>query len=152
MAENTTLRKLDLHNESYYKVSVLHGIAGNTSIEDLVVWGELIVGLFYTMHDRSVIFFHPNLIACSLPQCAGSVHSGDDVVAEALATTCVANTNLRSVMMMFIPPLPVMKSLTTRQVPLEELVIGAALVCWLQCLIEQLIVHLLWYNFIYLSL
>ena len=41
-------------------------------------------------------------------------------------------------MMMDIPPLPVMKSLATRQVPLEEFWINLSLVCCLQCVIEQL--------------
>ena len=42
-------------------------------------------------------------------------------VAEALAK-CVVNTKLRRVEMEDPPPLPVMKALTTREVPLEELV------------------------------
>ena len=43
-------------------------------------------------------------------------------VAEALAK-CVVYTKLRRVEMKFLPPLTVMKGLTTREVPLEELVI-----------------------------
>ena len=46
MTENTTLRKLDLCGESYFTVPVLHGVAGNTTIEDLDVGGELIEGYF----------------------------------------------------------------------------------------------------------
>ena len=53
----------------------------------------------------------------------------DDDVAEALATTCVVNTKLRRVKIQSISPLPVMKSLATRQVPLEQLVIYPPLVC-----------------------
>ena len=45
----------------------------------------------------------------------------DDDVAKALATTCVANTKLKGVQILDVLPLPVMKSLATRQVPLEEL-------------------------------
>ena len=46
-------------------------------------------------------------------------------VAEALAK-CVVNTKLRRVEMEHLPPLPVMKALTTRDVPLEELVIHSS--------------------------
>ena len=53
----------------------------------------------------------------------------DDDVAEALATTCVVNTKLRRVEIGYISPLPVMKSLATRQLPLEELEIHPPLVC-----------------------
>ena len=52
-----------------------------------------------------------------------------DNVAEALATSCVANTKLRTCIMCYISPLPVMKSLTTRLVPLEELNIHSPWVC-----------------------
>ena len=45
------------------------------------------------------------------------------VVAEALATTCAVNTNLKRVSMSRLPPLPVMKSLTNRKAPLDELVV-----------------------------
>ena len=45
------------------------------------------------------------------------------VVAEALATTCTANTNFKRVSMSRLPPLPVMKSLTNRKAPLDELVV-----------------------------
>ena len=57
MAKNTTLRKLDLRGESYFKVPVLHGVAGNTTIEDIKVCGELIEGYFYLPRQR----------CCSLP-------------------------------------------------------------------------------------
>ena len=50
-------------------------------------------------------------------------------VAEALATTCVVNTKLSRVELDYISPLPVMKSLGTRQVPLEELEIHPPVVC-----------------------
>ena len=53
----------------------------------------------------------------------------DDDVAEALATTCAVNTKLRRVKFGYIPPIHVMKSLGTRQVPLEELVIFPPPVC-----------------------
>ena len=42
-------------------------------------------------------------------------------VAEALATTCAVNVKLRRVRMRDISPLPLMRSLATRKVPLEEL-------------------------------
>ena len=54
MAKNTTLRKLDLRGESYFTVPVLHGVAGNTTIEDLEVSGELIEG-YFTYHENGVI-------------------------------------------------------------------------------------------------
>ena len=61
------------------------------------------------------------------------MHAGlgvnDNDASEALAITCVANTKLKRVKMMDISPLPVMKLLTTRQVPLEKLVINPPLVC-----------------------
>ena len=69
MIENTTLRKLYLSGESYVMVPVLHGVAGNTVIEDLEVSGELI-GAYFSYHDNSVIVSHLELITCSLPQCA----------------------------------------------------------------------------------
>ena len=47
---------------------------------------------------------------------------GEDDVAEALAT-CVVSPKLRRVAMGHLPLLPVMKAITTREVPLEELVI-----------------------------
>ena len=53
----------------------------------------------------------------------------DDDVAEVLAITCVANTKLRRVTMLDISPLTVMKSLATRQVPLEEFEIRTFWVC-----------------------
>ena len=58
----------------------------------------------------------------------GGLGGGDDV-AEALATICAVNMKLRRVELEFISPLPVMKSLGTRQVPLEELVIDPPDVC-----------------------
>ena len=64
----------------------------------------------------------------TLVHCIGFGDDDDDV-AEALATTCVENTKLRRVQLEYIPPLPVMKSLATRQVPLEELVIFPSPVC-----------------------
>ena len=51
-----------------------------------------------------------------------SLVGGEHDVAEALAK-CVVNTQLRRVEMMDLPTLPVMEALTTREVPLEELVI-----------------------------
>ena len=68
---------------------------------------------------------------CTLVHCIGfgGGDDDDDDVAEALATTCVENTKLRRVQLEYIPPLPVMKLLATRQVPLEELVIHPPLVC-----------------------
>ena len=57
-----------------------------------------------------------------------SPDGGEYGVAEALAK-CVVYTELRRVEMVFLPPLPVLKSLTTREVPLEELVIYPHLVC-----------------------
>ena len=53
---------------------------------------------------------------------------GEHDVAEALAK-CVVNTKLRRVKIQSLPPLPVMKGLTTREVPLEELVISPPWVC-----------------------
>ena len=52
----------------------------------------------------------------------GHPGGGEHDVAEALAK-CVVNSKLRRVAMWSLPPLPVMKGLTTREVPLEELVI-----------------------------
>ena len=52
----------------------------------------------------------------------GHRDSGVHDVAEALAK-CVVNPKLRRVEIWFLPTLPVMKGLTTREVPLEELVI-----------------------------
>ena len=71
---------------------------------------------------------------CTLVHCIGlggddDDDDGGDDVAEALATTCVVNTKLRRVKLEYIPPLPVMKLLATRQVPLEELVILPPWVC-----------------------
>ena len=57
-----------------------------------------------------------------------SPDGGEHDVAEALAK-CVVNRKLRRVEMRFLPLLPVMKGLTTRDVPLEELVIYPPLVC-----------------------
>ena len=71
-------------------------------------------------HDYSV------LVSLSLIHCIGL--RGDDV-AEALATICVTNTKLRRVRLEFISPLPVMRLLGTRQVPLEELEINLPGVC-----------------------
>jgi hypothetical protein len=51
-----------------------------------------------------------------------SPDGGEHDVAEALAK-CVVNPVLRRVEMWFLPPLPVIKALTRREVPLEELVI-----------------------------
>ena len=48
---------------------------------------------------------------------------GRRVVAEALATTCAVNTNLKQVGMTNLHPLPVLKSLTNRRAPLDELVV-----------------------------
>ena len=50
----------------------------------------------------------------------GLPDGGEDDVAEALAT-CVVSLKLRRVVMWYLPPLPVIKALTTREVPLEEL-------------------------------
>ena len=57
-----------------------------------------------------------------------SPDGGEHDVAEALAK-CVVNTKLRRVVMVGLPPLPVMKALTTRKVPLEELMIYSLGVC-----------------------
>ena len=69
----------------------------------------------------------------TLVHCIGHGDDDDDyddvAVAEALATTCVVNTKLRRVKIQSISPLPVMKSLATRQVPLQELEIHSPLVC-----------------------
>jgi hypothetical protein len=51
-----------------------------------------------------------------------SPDGGEHYVAKALAK-CVVNTELRRVVMEDLPPLPVMKGLTTREAPLEELII-----------------------------
>ena len=51
-----------------------------------------------------------------------SPDGGEHYVAEALAK-CVVSIQLRRVEMWSLPPLPLMKGLTTREVPLEELVI-----------------------------
>ena len=129
MAENTILRKLDLIGNSSIVVPVLHGVAGSTTIEDLKVISELNEA-YFGCHDNSVIVFNLELITCSLPQCVGSGMLDDENVAKALATICVANTNLRKVnMILFTSPLLVMESLSTREVPLEELIIGPSLVC-----------------------
>ena len=52
-----------------------------------------------------------------------------DDAAEALANIGVDNTKLRRVQLKCITPLPVMQSLGTRQVPLEELEVVPPLVC-----------------------
>ena len=52
-----------------------------------------------------------------------------DDAAKALANIGVDNTKLRRVELDYISPLPVMQSLGTRQVPLEELVITPPEVC-----------------------
>ena len=63
----------------------------------------------------------------TLVHCIGyGVH---DDAAEALANIGVDNTKLRRVQLEFISPLPVMQTLGTRQVPLEELVINPPWVC-----------------------
>ena len=102
-------------------VPVLHGVAGNTLIEDLEVGSELIEA-YFNYHDNcySFMVFHLELITSAW---------NDEDVAKALATICVANTKLRRVRMAFVSPLPVMKSLSTREVPLEELQIDPPLVC-----------------------
>ena len=51
---------------------------------------------------------------------------GEHDVAEALAT-CVVSPKLRRVVMCYLPPRPVMKALTTREVPLEKLEIKVPL-------------------------
>ena len=73
--------------------------------------------VIFTM-STVLLLIHPKSMTCSLSYCAGS-RVGD--VAEALAITCIANTKLRRVKMWDMPFLPVMKALTTRQVPLEKL-------------------------------
>ena len=55
-----------------------------------------------------------------------SLVGGEHDVAEALAK-CAVNPKLRRVEMVFLPALSVMKGLTTREVPLEELVIKISL-------------------------
>ena len=82
-----------------------------------------------TYHDNSVFgFFSPQIdnMFTSLI-CIGE--EGNDDVAEAVATTCVVNTKLRRVAIWRISPLPVMKSLASRQVLLEELEIYPPWVC-----------------------
>ena len=64
----------------------------------------------------------------TLVHCIGDGGDYDDV-AEALANIGVDNTKLRRVELEYISPLPVMQSLGTRQVPLEELVITPPWVC-----------------------
>ena len=127
VAENTTLRQLCLSGKSHFTVAVLHGVAGNSTVEDLELWGELI-GAYYSYHDNSVIVFHLQLITCSLSQCVVSGMDDEDEE-KALVTICGTNTKLRSVAMKCFSSLPVMKSLTTRQVPLEELEIHPYVVC-----------------------
>ena len=63
----------------------------------------------------------------TLVRCIG--HDDDDDVAESLATTCVVNTKLGRFKIGFISPIPVMKLLATRQVPLQELEISPPVVC-----------------------
>ena len=52
-------------------------------------------------------------------------------VAEALATTCAGNTNLKQLSMARLPTLPVMKSLFSRKAPLDELVMMCPLVSFM---------------------
>ena len=75
-----------------------------------------------------------SIIFCIPSDSGGSMFNlvhclGDGGVVETLANTCVVNTKLKRVESMFISSLPVMKSLGTRQVPLEELVIHSLMVC-----------------------
>ena len=68
----------------------------------------------------------------TLVHCIGYPYLDDidyDDAAEALANIGVDNTKLRRVELKYISPLPVMQSLGTRQVPLEELVITPPEVC-----------------------
>ena len=75
-------------------------------------------------HDYSVLVSCiPSNNMFTLVHCIGHDDDDDDDVAEALANICAVNIKLRRVQSDFISPLPVMKSLATRQVPLEELVI-----------------------------
>ena len=57
-----------------------------------------------------------------------SPDGGEIDVAQALAK-CVVNVQLRRVLIRYLPTLPLMKLLTTREVPLEELVISPLWVC-----------------------
>ena len=50
-------------------------------------------------------------------------NEGRHDVAETLATACAVNTVLKQVSMTDLPLLPVMKSLTNRKTPLNEMVI-----------------------------
>ena len=67
----------------------------------------------------------------TLVHCIGYYNEDYDYydAAEALAIIGVDNTKLWRVQLTFISPLPVMQSLGTRQVPLEELVIHPPIVC-----------------------
>ena len=65
----------------------------------------------------------------TLVHCIGRGDDDDDDVAEALVNICAVNTKLRRVKSESISPLPVMKLLGTRQVPLEELEIHPPEVC-----------------------
>ena len=42
VSENTTLRKLVLHNSSDFMTAVLHAVAASATIEDLEVHGKLV--------------------------------------------------------------------------------------------------------------
>ena len=64
----------------------------------------------------------------TLAPCIGPDDDDNDV-AESLVTTCDVNTKLRRVVILLMSPLPVMKLLATRQVPLEELEINPPRVC-----------------------
>ena len=65
----------------------------------------------------------------TLVHCIGFGDNDYDDAAKALANIGVDNTKLRRIELVRISPLPVMQSLGTRQVPLEELVIIPPLVC-----------------------
>ena len=70
-------------------------------------------------HGYSVIvFFEINWTLTHLY--VGFPDGGEDDLAEALAT-CVVSLKLRRVEMWWLPPRPVIKALTIREVPLEEL-------------------------------
>ena len=142
MAGNTILKKLNLLGQSDYKIQVLYAVAGSTSIEDLQILSELIGGHAKSLNHDYVF---------PTPYCVGSVRhvgpirsvSRDDIkcgVAEALATTCAVNVKLQRVRMRDISPLPLMRSLATRKVPLEELQITFPFV-WVSMYVDYNVIH-----------
>jgi hypothetical protein len=95
VSANTALKKLTLDGGSQdYMSAVLHVFGTSAgSITDLVV------------------------------KCDELSMEGRHDVAETLATACAVNTVLKQVSMTDLPLLPVIKSLTNRKTPLNEMVI-----------------------------